>query len=195
MTEERRAYMRAYVEANRARIRRQKYASARGFKVGHTEEEWLAKVALFGNACAYCRTVMDKLERDHVVPIGLASPETVDLIENVVPACRSCNARKAGRNVLAGPRSVPVPKRACPICGGPIRTPTRGQPYRTCSQECRREWSRRNPTTYSAERIAAQRDGIRRARESKSVHSVREDDGIIKPSRAVVQDEPVGVVG
>ena len=168
MTDERRAYMRAYFLANKERIHRQKYASARRFKVGHTEAEWQAKLDLFGHACAYCRVTGVPLERDHVVPIGAADPGTVDLITNVVPACRSCNARKAGANVMSGPRAVPVPKRSCPICGGPIRTPTQGQPYRTCSQECRKEWSRRYPSRHSPERIAAQREGIKRAREMRS---------------------------
>lgn len=137
------AYMRAYVEAHRVRIRRQKYASARGFKVAHTEEEWQAKLALFGHACAYCRATGVRFDRDHIVPLGAMDPAKVDRIENVVPACRSCNARKAGLNVKAGPRSAPVPKRTCPVCGSPMMPSAKR--YRTCSQACRKEWNKAHP--------------------------------------------------
>lgn len=154
--------MRAYVEANRVRIRRQKYASARGFKVGHTEDEWQAKVQAFGRACAYCRATDVPLTRDHVVPIGAAPPELVDKIENVVPACQSCNARKAGLNVKGAPRRVPAPERFCPVCGKKMLASDRR--YRTCSNDCRSAWSKMNPTTYSPERRAAIAAGIRAAR-------------------------------
>ena len=157
--------MRAYFLANKERIRRQKYAHARGFKVAHTEEEWQAKLALFDNRCAYCRSSYTKLTRDHVIPIGMMDPGIVDRIENIVPACLGCNARKAGMNVKAGPRTSPVPERHCPICGRRMNPSNRN---RTCSQDCRMEWSRRYPAKYDPERVAAQREGIRRAKERRA---------------------------
>ena len=37
-----------------------------------------------------------ELHRDHVVPVALGGPH---IIENIVPACRSCNASKASSDV------------------------------------------------------------------------------------------------
>ncbi len=63
---------------------------------GVTPSEWKLILEQFDNLCAYCRKTngSKRLERDHVIPIskgGLDNPE------NVVPACRTCNSRKAAR--------------------------------------------------------------------------------------------------
>lgn len=49
----------------------------------------------FDNRCAYCGA-KGELHRDHVVPVALGGPH---IIENIVPACRSCNASKASSDV------------------------------------------------------------------------------------------------
>ena len=137
---------------NPERRRQIRYASHRGYKVGHTHEEWLAKVELFGGACAYCRRADVKMTKDHVVPVGAMDPKEVDRIDNIVPACTSCNARKSSN-------AKPAPLYHCPMCGKRMRSYKR-----TCSQACRKEWSRRYPVTYSPERRAAIKAGINAAR-------------------------------
>lgn len=63
---------------------------------GVTPAEWNLILEQYGNLCAYCRKTngTKRLERDHVIPISKGG---LDEPENVVPACRRCNARKAAR--------------------------------------------------------------------------------------------------
>lgn len=56
----------------------------------HTHAEWLAMVDLFDRCCAYCGQ-RGPLTRDHVVPLARGGTNWID---NIVPACRICNARK-----------------------------------------------------------------------------------------------------
>ncbi len=55
-----------------------------------TPLQWEALRAAWGG-CAYCGVVGAALQRDCVLPISRGGRYTVD---NVVPACRSCNASK-----------------------------------------------------------------------------------------------------
>lgn len=55
---------------------------------------WRALLERYGNACAYCGSADRPLERDHVIPLARRGRFGW---ENVVPSCRSCNARKARR--------------------------------------------------------------------------------------------------
>jgi hypothetical protein len=55
--------------------------------------QWEAVIADFGNCCAYCGAAED-LVMDHVVPINKQALGE-HLLGNLVPACRSCNAKKA----------------------------------------------------------------------------------------------------
>lgn len=50
-----------------------------------------------GTRCAYCLAVTDNPERDHVVPFSQGGADSPD---NMVPACRSCNARKHDSSLL-----------------------------------------------------------------------------------------------
>lgn len=62
------------------------------FKNGgsHTLDDRLAKFARLGNVCYYCH--LDKpLTIDHDVPLSRGG---TDNIENILPACRSCNSKK-----------------------------------------------------------------------------------------------------
>lgn len=65
---------------------------ARKFENGgsHTLEQRQAKFAGFGNACVYCGTT-ERLTIDHMIPLSRGG---TDDIENIVPACRSCNSKK-----------------------------------------------------------------------------------------------------
>ena len=58
-----------------------------------TAEQWDAVKRTYGNRCAYCGA-KGKMTQDHVIPLSLGGTHTVD---NVVPACRSCNSAKRDR--------------------------------------------------------------------------------------------------
>ena len=57
---------------------------------GVSPSEWAGLLEQFNHCCAYCGR-SGPLERDHVYPINLGGK---DEAENVVPACRGCNAKK-----------------------------------------------------------------------------------------------------
>ncbi len=56
-----------------------------------TKEAWDALVEHYDHRCAYCFSESSALEMDHVVPVSKGGAHS---IENIVPACRSCNAGK-----------------------------------------------------------------------------------------------------
>jgi 5-methylcytosine-specific restriction endonuclease McrA len=62
-----------------------------------TAEQWHEILRQYDYRCAYCGKRGGRLERDHVVAITRGGAH---IKENIVPACRSCNARKSNR-VLA----------------------------------------------------------------------------------------------
>jgi 5-methylcytosine-specific restriction endonuclease McrA len=55
-----------------------------------TTEEWTAILTLAEGRCAYCQMIKP-LTMDHIIPLSRGGRHTK---ENVIPACRSCNARK-----------------------------------------------------------------------------------------------------
>lgn len=65
-----------------------------------TRAEWEIIKAHYGHRCVYCGRKMQRLTMDHILPLAKGGSHT---LSNVVPACRSCNARKN-----AGPPPVPV---------------------------------------------------------------------------------------
>ena len=62
-----------------------------------TDEQWTALQAAW-NGCAYCGETDQALQRDCVLPISRGGRYTLD---NVVPACRSCNTSKCNDEVTA----------------------------------------------------------------------------------------------
>jgi 5-methylcytosine-specific restriction endonuclease McrA len=106
--EEHRAEGRAYYARNRARVDRrnmqylrsnpqvarakwENYRARRRAGVGSfSGAEWLALVRSYGGRCAYCglKTI---LVVEHCTPLSRGGLNSID---NIVPACRSCNARK-----------------------------------------------------------------------------------------------------
>ena len=70
-----------------ARYRARKSAAAGSF----TTEEWRALVLQFDGRCAYCGERVP-LQADHRIPLSRAG---TNFISNILPACRSCNCRKA----------------------------------------------------------------------------------------------------
>ncbi len=65
-------------------------ARRRAAEGSFTAAEWLALVAAHHGRCAYCGAIAP-LEADHRVPLARGGSNT---IENILPACRSCNAKK-----------------------------------------------------------------------------------------------------
>lgn len=61
-----------------------------------TAEQWVAILAAYKHRCAYCGKRSQKLEQEHVIPVSKGGGTVVD---NIVPACRSCNATKQARIV------------------------------------------------------------------------------------------------
>lgn len=59
------------------------------------DEEWAALRAAWGG-CAYCGAVDGPLQRDCVLALSRGGRYTLD---NIVPACRSCNASKCNDEV------------------------------------------------------------------------------------------------
>ncbi len=77
------------VKAQASARRRREY-SAIG---SHTEQEWVEKLTNTPYCC-YCGKMAET--KDHVVPLSKGG---TDFIDNIVPACRSCNCAKGASSV------------------------------------------------------------------------------------------------
>ena len=73
-----------------------------------TDEQWSALKDAWGG-CAYCRAEDDSPQRDTVLAISRGGRYTLD---NVVPACRSCNASKCNAEVTTWMRRKLLDERA-----------------------------------------------------------------------------------
>lgn len=62
-----------------------------------TIEQWEEIKIQFNYLCAYCGRSGFKLTMDHISPISRGGNHTVN---NLVPACRSCNASKGSKDLL-----------------------------------------------------------------------------------------------
>jgi len=60
-----------------------------------SDEQWTALRNAWGG-CAYCGVIDAPLQRDCVLPISRGGRYTLD---NIVPACRTCNASKCNDEV------------------------------------------------------------------------------------------------
>jgi 5-methylcytosine-specific restriction endonuclease McrA len=60
-----------------------------------TAAQWRALKAAWGG-CAYCGAADTALQRDCVLPLSMGGRYTLD---NIVPACRSCNTSKCNTEV------------------------------------------------------------------------------------------------
>ena len=79
----------------RAARRRARRVAASGSDL--TAGEWQRILDAWG-CCAYCGDAMFALQKDCVLPISRGGRYTLD---NVVPACRSCNASKCNDEVTS----------------------------------------------------------------------------------------------
>jgi len=62
-----------------------------------TAKEWIDILKQYKFRCAYCGkefNLFDRPERDHIIPVSKGGN---NIKENVVPACRRCNARKSDK--------------------------------------------------------------------------------------------------
>ncbi len=79
----------------REQRRRARLTGAR--RVDFTLEQWRETLDWFDQRCAYCLKPAERLEQDHVEALSRGGDHTAD---NIVPACRQCNARKMDRPVF-----------------------------------------------------------------------------------------------
>jgi len=79
----------------RAARRRSRRVAASGSDL--TAEQWQAILDAWA-ACAYCGAAGAALQKDCVLPISRGGRYTID---NVVPACRSCNTSKCNEEVTS----------------------------------------------------------------------------------------------
>lgn len=90
--------IKAKLNANRKRQLRKRYVIG-----SHTEQQWQSLKVETGNKCSFCHIpedhlqniyggkVFQKLTKDHIIPLSKGG---TDFIENIQPACVSCNASK-----------------------------------------------------------------------------------------------------
>jgi len=84
-------------QSRRARAARRRVARVRKADNDLTPAQWLAIMEAWA-CCAYCGDVEKALQRDCVLPISRGGRYT---LENVVPACGSCNASKSNDEVTS----------------------------------------------------------------------------------------------
>lgn len=89
----------------RERMRRRRLRQEKGLRGLSTAERavWHEILERFDYRCAYCLERADRLEREHVTAVangGGGEPE------NLVPACRTCNARKGDRPIFMMARYI-----------------------------------------------------------------------------------------
>lgn len=90
------AWRKANPEAAARNIRQSWRARAKRDVPGaHTEAEWALMLDMYAHRCAYCLGPAES--RDHITPICAGGSND---IENIVPACLTCNKRKQRRPLL-----------------------------------------------------------------------------------------------
>ncbi len=96
-----------------AQTRKARYAKRRKKRMDAVEhdlrpDQWAALVEAWGG-CAYCGATGVPLQRDCVLPISRGGRYTLD---NIAPACRSCNASKCNDEVTGWLRRKRLDERA-----------------------------------------------------------------------------------
>lgn len=98
----------ALSQSRRARASRRRARRVAAADNDLTLDEWASLVEAWG-ACAYCGAGDGSLQKDCVLPISRGGRYT---FENVVPACRSCNASKSNDEVTGWLRRKRLDERA-----------------------------------------------------------------------------------
>ena len=83
--------------ARRSAYKRIRVAAKRSTASELSSKEWLDVVESFNGACAYCLRTDVKVTIDHIQALSRGGTHDV---QNVVPACVSCNASKGSRGIL-----------------------------------------------------------------------------------------------
>ena len=86
-----------YRENNKEKVRywgrlssHKRRAAYHSLKSSLTFKQWKQALSHFNHQCAYCGST-ESLEQEHVIPVSRGGHYTPD---NIIPACRSCNASK-----------------------------------------------------------------------------------------------------
>ena len=98
----------AVSQTRRARAARRRARRVAAADNDLTLDEWEALLEAWAS-CAYCGTVAGPFQKDCVLPISRGGRYT---FENVVPACRSCNASKSNDEVTGWLRRKRLDERA-----------------------------------------------------------------------------------
>lgn len=98
----------AVSQTRRARAARRRARRVAAVDNDLTLDEWEALLEAWG-ACAYCGVTTGPFQKDCVLPISRGGRYT---FENVVPACRSCNASKSNDEVTGWLRRKRLDERA-----------------------------------------------------------------------------------
>ena len=94
--------------SRRARVARRRKRRMAGVDHDLSDAEWTALQAAWGG-CAYCGATDRPLQRDCVLPISRGGRYT---LENIAPACGSCNASKCNDEVTGWLRRKRLDERA-----------------------------------------------------------------------------------
>lgn len=100
LCEKARAYRLAHLEEEKARVALWRARKQNAPRHDLTAAQWKAIKEHYGHRCVYCGRKMQRLTQDHIIPLSKGGTHTV---QNVVPACLSCNSKKQ-----AGPPLKPV---------------------------------------------------------------------------------------
>jgi len=90
-------WRKANLDMDRAKSLRRRARRCGATGNGLTPSEWNEMKSYFGGRCAYCLTPCVGLEQEHMTPLYRGGSHASD---NIVPACRSCNASKGTKNLL-----------------------------------------------------------------------------------------------
>jgi 5-methylcytosine-specific restriction endonuclease McrA len=88
----------AVSQSRRARAARRRKRRMDAADNDLTASEWTAIRDAWGGGCAYCGATDAALQRDCVLALSRGGRYTID---NIVPACRSCNASKSNGEVTS----------------------------------------------------------------------------------------------
>lgn len=103
---------------SRARAARRRRRRLNRVRHDLSDEQWTALQAAWGG-CAYCGVTDGPLQRDCVLALSRGGRYTLD---NVVPACRSCNTSKCNHEVTSWLRRRRLNERAFLLRHLEIRT-------------------------------------------------------------------------
>ena len=96
--EKKKQYTRKWTIKNREKVNfkeQRRRTKRKGLKSDLTIQEWEMIKKQFDDKCAYCGCSVEKLEKDHFVPLTKKGEFT---LRNIIPACRRCNASKGNSN-------------------------------------------------------------------------------------------------